>query len=150
MLTEVRPEVLNPPAIVVQAFDEKKALAEIRTAIEQRDESKAGYRTAILDIGSWLATARRSMPGAKIGKVETYSPAFKEFVAATGLSLQTARIYMGYARNPGQLSAQIKRNVGRASRARRAVLTEIVKAVDNGHPLDEILAAIRKELDEPK
>lgn len=153
MLNLERPDVINPPAIVVQAFDEKKALAEIKAAVELRDESKAGYKDAILQIGSWLTAARRAMPGTKVGGSERYSPGFLNFVASTGLTPDTARNYMGYVRDPSRLEAKRKLDsdrMARVSRVRRKTLAEIVKALDNGFTPDEVIAAIRKEINESK
>jgi hypothetical protein len=151
MNLENLPYLYGPPAIVVQAFDEKRALTEIKTLVEYRDESRAGYKDSILQIGSWLIAARRAMPGRKIGGAEKFSDEFLAFIASAGIAMNTARQYMFHARNPGSLEAKRRADTAtRLSHGRRKTLEEIVKALDNGFTADEVIAAIRKELNESK
>lgn len=152
MLEYLRPDVLNPPAIVQAAFDEKRALAEIKEQIERRDEGRAEYKDSILRIGATFIAARRAMRGPMVGGSEKYSPAFLQFVAATGLTPGSAGNYMGYARNPSRLEYKRRNDAKRpgAAPARRQALQEIVKALDNGHSVEDVIAAIRKEVNESK
>jgi hypothetical protein len=140
----------NPPAIVVQAFDEEKALAECRALIEQRDGAKGEFKDAIIALGQKLIEARRAMPGQPLpnGR-ERHSPAFVAFFEKCGLSRSTANSYMSYARDPKRLEKNrdsVRQHGGGSRYARHRTLKEMLAAINNGYSLAEIKAAIQKEL----
>lgn len=155
MLNPMRPDVINPPAIVHQAFDEEKALTECRTLIEKRDEAKGECRDAILALGQKLIEARRAMPGEmNTNGKEKYSPGFRAFIKKIDLSHGVVSTYMRYARNPDVLTAHRDRDrikkLGayhdRSKKLRRLTLAEVLAAYNNGHSPEAIFRAIAEEL----
>lgn len=138
-VTEVRP-----------AFDEERAVAEIREQVARKQDARGEYRSAVLEIGAQLLAARRAMPDVpklRAGGTQ-YSPQFLAFIEKTGLGVSTAQIYMGYARNPASFEAyrqRDKRYGGSGYYVRRKALTEIRDALLNASK-EEVLAAINEEL----
>lgn len=159
MIENIRPDVLNPPAIVVAAFDEARALEEIKAAVAARDEAKGEFKDAILVIGQKLIEARRAMPGI-IGRNgrETYSSAFLAFVEQCGLSIHTARSYVTFARDPKRLErhrgrthkGNNKRFIGRLKETRRCALEEVRDLLQQAPDLETAQRIIQEELDEIK
>jgi hypothetical protein len=156
-LASIAPEVVSPPAYVVQAFDEAKAVAECRALIERRDEAKGEFKDAILELGQKLIEARRAMPGVKGKGKEVYSPAFLAFVEKCGLAKDSAGIYMGYARDPRRLeknrantAALIKKKGGTKGYYRRKTLTEVRELLQQAPDVATALRVIEEELNEIK
>jgi hypothetical protein len=145
---------LNPPAIVQAAFDEERALAEVRQAIERRDEAKGEYKDAILAIGQVLIDARRAMPGVMVGGSEKYSPQFLAFVEKCGLGKMTAAHYMGFVRDPKRLellrqkAALDRRRGGPTVRVRRKTLKEVLDMLKDADSVEQAMEVIRGELNE--
>ena len=139
-------------AEVRQAFDEERALAEIREQMVRKGAAKGEFQDAILVMGQTLTAARRAMPGAPgIAGRENFSAAFLAFVARAGIKRSTAKLYMFYARNPDRLTADRKikaeHNLGRTGRRyyRAETLSEIRDALLNASK-EEVLEAINQEL----
>jgi hypothetical protein len=152
-LASIAPEVVSPPAYVVQAFDEAKAVAECRALVERRDEAKGEFRIATLVLGQKLIEARRAMPGVvtTFGN-ETYSPAFLAFVEKCGLAKCTALQYMSYARNPARMMEHSKRasHARRVARTRHKTLTEVRELLQQAPDVATALRVIEEELNEIK
>ena len=102
MITEADTIFAAPQvAEVQQAFDEERALAEIREQMVRKGAAKGEFQDAILPIGRQFIAARRAMPDvAGVSGRLTYGPAFLAFIEKSGLGRRTACIYMTYARNP--------------------------------------------------
>ena len=158
-MLEFRPDVLNPPAIVVQAFDEARALEEIKAAVERRDEAKGEFKGAVLVIGQTLIEARRAMPGTALPNgMEKYSPAFLAFIEKCGLARITAIGYMGFARNPARYTAKVAggkalKKALRAARGadyypRRRILAEVSALLAEAPDLETARRVITEELNE--
>jgi hypothetical protein len=163
MLNYERSDLINPPAIVRQAFDEEKALAECRELIARRDEAKGEFKSTILLLGQKLAEARQAWPDTvnSRGCGKTYNPRLIGFAEKLGIARGSLRSYLGFARNPQRLLDHYQRSKKRDATlgggykrgqgvARRKTLEEILAAYDNGYPPAEIFAAIRKEINEAK
>ena len=151
----ISPEVLNPPAVVVQAFDEVRALVEIQEAVARRDEAKGEFKDAISVVGRKLIEARRAMPDVPSRGSRghlTYSPAFLAFIEKTGLTKSTARHYMSYVRNPKTLEKQRNNALchGGTGRRRRRLLTEVLDLLTKAPDLNTAIAVVREEINEIK
>lgn len=142
------PGPVPPSAYVQAAFDEEQAAARVKEATARRDDARADYKDAILEIGRILVEARRAMPDVPgVTGRGAFSPQFLAFVAKCGLAKQTARLYMGYARNPKILEAQRRR--GRIRRVPRPkVLAEILEMLREAGSVEEAIAVIEGELSE--
>lgn len=157
----VPPHVLNPPALYQQAFDEERALAEIKCLTERRDEGEGIRMSACVALGWKFIEARRAMPGVRhLGKGnEEFSAEFKTFVEKSGYSFNTAKSYMLKAKNPGVEKRHVElqrawhtRRVaagGDRSVARRKLLVEIRDALLDSTK-EEVIDAINMELGNEK
>lgn len=137
-----------PVAEVRQAFDEERALAEIREQLERRNDAKSEQVTAQLRTGEILLQARKAYPDVKKGSgVPKYSPGLLAFIEKAGLLRRTATAYMMFARDPSKLTRNIAQSrplwTGRVRRS--AVLTEIRDALLDSSR-EEVLEAINLEL----
>jgi hypothetical protein len=157
-LASIAPEVVSPPAYVVQAFDEAKAVAECRTLVKRRDEAKGEFKDAILALGQKLIEARRAMPGVILtgghgGVRESYSLAFLAFVEKCGISRAAASQYMSYARNP---LTSVRNKAHYASKNtpkffyRRKTLAEVRELLQQAPDVATALRVIEEELNEIK
>lgn len=154
--------MLNPPAIVRQAFDEATAVAECRALIERKDAAKGDFKDATLLLGQRLLDARRAMPD--VPRFGTHgkllcSPAFRAFVEKCGIAWHTARCYMNYARNPQALEQARLRNrqhheatggshKATVNRARRKTLAEVQALLAEAPDLETARRVIAEELNE--
>lgn len=145
-----------PVAEVRQAFDEEKALAEIREQIALRNEAKGEYGSAIIRTGEILLKVKQQYPNSEPGKgyvrFGKINPQFIAFCEKAGISETTARHYIRFARNPEVLVRKtsdnrisiIKRG-GQVAINRRKTLTEIRDALLDS-TREEVLEAINLEL----
>jgi hypothetical protein len=140
-------------------FDEARALEEIKSQLERRDEAKGEFKDAILLIGQKLIEARRALPGASIGNGESYSPAFLAFIEKSGVKKVTASMYMSYARDPRRLDAERARQraitakmggaMQRASTThRRRTLADVQALLAEAPDLETARRIITEELNE--
>lgn len=153
MLDPLRPDVINPPAIVQAAFDEARALVEIKAAVERRNTAKGEFKHAVLVIGQRLVEARRAMPdvvGVRGARTGAYSPAFLAFIEKCGLARSTAQNYMGYVRDPRRLERARAQTNGTTVRAgwRRKTLTEVQALLAEAPDLATASRIIAEELNE--
>lgn len=135
------------PVVQVQAaFDEERALVEIREQIDRRDAAKGAHISAMLVIGQKLIEARRAMPGVALqnGK-ETYSAAFLAFCAKVGLGKETVTRYMSLARSPARLERSVTTSREARKSLRATTLIEIRDAL-LACTREEVLEAIEQEL----
>ena len=154
MLNEIRPDVLNPPAIVVQAFDEARAVEECKALIERRDEAKGEFKDAILALGQKFIEARRAMPDVPNlkGGGLMYGPAFLAFIEKCGLAKPTAAKYMSYVKDPRRLMATRTRGLADTNRyrarLRRQTLAEVSALLVEAPDLETARRIITEELNE--
>lgn len=136
---------LSPPAIVQAAFDEARALEEIKAAVERRDNAR-------LVIGQKLNEARQALSPLSLSDSQPWTEAFKAFVAKTGLARSTVYIYMSYARNPASMTRhlELKRAADRSSVRRRKLLEEVRELLQQAPDLTTAQRIIQEELDEIK
>ena len=139
--------LVYPAAEVRQAFDEERAIAEVKEQIALRYESKEEYRAATVIIGNILIAARRAYPGKALPHgVETFSPRFCAFYEKLGFSKSTVTGYMTFAKNPASREkAKQRRDRRRVGFMRNAILTEIRDALLSASK-EEVLEAINQEL----
>lgn len=142
----IPPEIINPPALVQQAFDEERMLAEVKVLIAQRDDGRETSNDAILAIGHKFLAARRALPGIPAAHGERDSEAFRTLIGKVGLSRSTILGYMSYARRPDSLKRKraLARTGGKFS-SRTRFLKEIRDALLNATK-EEVLDAINLEL----
>lgn len=142
-----------PVAEVRQAFDEERALAEIREQIARRDDATGEYKQAVFRIGDVFVKVKLAYPNIP-GKTPTgaHDPRFVAFCEKAGVSVKRAMRCVSYARKPEtyfadvqKQAAHIKARGGAKTIFRNQTLIEIRDALLESSR-EEVLEAINLEL----